>query len=256
MLDFAVSVARQAGSVLRANFGKKIDVAHKGKTDLVTEIDIASERLIKELITSHYPKHRILAEESEPLVRSSEYCWIVDPLDGTTNYAHGVPFFSVSIALEKEGKIVLGVIYDPIHDELFSAERGSGATLNGRKITVSKIDNVSKSLLVTGFPYDIHTDKLDNIDNFVRFIKTAQAVRRLGSAALDLCYVACGRIEGFWELKLKPWDMAAGALIVKEAGGEVTRFNGEPFDHYLPEIVASNGLIHSDMVRILTQKPS
>lgn len=253
MLDFAIRVAREAGSVLRDNFGKKIEISHKSKIDLVTEVDIASEKLIKELITSHYPKHQILAEEggeygSNP---SSQYRWIVDPLDGTTNYAHGLPFFCVSIALEKAGEVVCGVVYDPVHDELFAAERGSGATLNGRTIKVSSVAEINRALLVTGFPYDIHTDEFNNINNFIRFIKTAQAIRRLGSAALDLCYVACGRMEGFWELKLKPWDMAAGALIVQEAGGRVTRFDGEAFNPYLNEVLASNGLVHKDMLKVL-----
>lgn len=253
MLDFAIRVAREAGSVLRDNFGKKIDISLKSKIDIVTEVDIASERLIKDLITSHYPKHQILAEEGGEYGSnsSSQYRWIVDPLDGTTNYTHGLPFFCVSIALEKSGEVICGVVYDPIHDELFAAELGSGATVNGRTIKVSDIEEINKSLLVTGFPYDVHTDELNNIDNFIRFIKTAQAIRRLGSAALDLCYVACGRIEGFWELKLKPWDMAAGALIVQEAGGRVTRFDGSRFNHYMQEVLASNGLIHNNMVKIL-----
>ncbi len=253
MLDFAIRVAREAGSVLRGNFGKKIEISLKNKIDLVTEIDIASERLIKNLITSHYPKHQILAEEGGEysLNSSSQYRWIVDPLDGTTNYVHGLPFFCVSIALEKAGEVICGVVYDPIHDELFAAERGSGATLNGRAIKVSSVAEINRALLVTGFPYDIHTDELNNINNFIRFIKTAQAIRRLGSAALDLCYVACGRMEGFWELKLKPWDMAAGALIVQEAGGCVTRFDGEAFNPYMNEVLASNGLVHKDMLKVL-----
>jgi myo-inositol-1(or 4)-monophosphatase len=253
MLNFAVHVAQEAGKLLRDNFGRKLVVTHKSNIDLVTEVDLASEKLIKDLIWSHYPKHQILAEESGSHESSSEYRWIVDPLDGTTNYSHGLPIFCVVIALEKAGETILGVIYDPIHDELFAAERGQGATLNGRTIRVSEIPELRRSLLVTGFPYDVQTNEVNNLDYFERFIKKAQAVRRLGSAAIDLCCVACGRMDGFWELKLNAWDMAAGALIVTEAGGTVTRFDNGPFDPYLKEICASNGLIHEQMISVLTK---
>lgn len=254
MLEFAIRVAKEAGRVLRDSFGRKIEVRHKGNIDLVTEIDIASEKVIKDLITSHYPKHQILAEESGAHLSSSDYRWIVDPLDGTTNYAHGLPLFCVSIALEKAGEVIIGVVYDPVHEEIFAAERGSGATLNGRTIKVSDINEIKKAMLVTGFPYDIQVDRINNIDNFIKFIKNAQAIRRLGSAALDLCYVAAGRMDGFWELKLHPWDMAAGALIVEEAGGKVTRFDGGKFDPFLREVCASNGLIHNQMLEVLRRE--
>src|SRR5262249_17549573 len=224
--------AQEAGKLLRDNFGRKIAVSHKSDIDLVTEIDIASEKLIKELISSHYPKHQILAEESGSQESSSENRWIVDPLDGTTNYAHGFPVFCVSVALECSGEIIAGAIYDPMREELFAAERGGGATLNGRSIEVSKVLDLKKAMLVTGFPYDVQKSEIDNLKNFANFIKSSQAIRRLGSAALDLCYVACGRFDGFWELKLGAWDMAAGALIVSEAGGLVTRFDRGAFDLY------------------------
>jgi len=256
MLDFAIRVAQEAGNVLRSSFGRKIVVSNKGDIDLVTEVDLAAEKVIKDLIQSHYPKHGILAEESGATETDSEYRWIVDPLDGTTNYAHGLPIFCVSIALERAGEMIVGVIYDPMRDELFAAEKGSGATLNGRSIRVSAAETLTKSLLVTGFPYDIHTNTVNNIDNFTNFIRNAQAVRRLGSAAIDLCYVACGRFDGFWEMKLNAWDMAAGALIVEEAGGEVTNFAGNTFDPFKKEICASNGMIHKEMVTILSRRAS
>src|SRR5882724_11916970 len=251
MLDFAIRVAQEAGKVLRSSFGRKIVISNKGEIDLVTEVDLAAEKVITDLILSHYPKHGILAEESGATETESEYRWIVDPLDGTTNYAHSLPIFCVSIALERAGEMIVGVIYDPMRDELFAAERGNGATLNGRTIRTSKTETLTNSLLVTGFPYDVHTNTVNNIDNFANFIKNAQAVRRLGSAAIDLCYVACGRFDGFWEMRLNAWDMAAGALIVEEAGGKVTAFNGQAFDPFNKEICASNGLIHKEMVTIL-----
>jgi myo-inositol-1(or 4)-monophosphatase len=254
MLNFAIHLAQEAGRVLRDNFGRKIVVNHKGDIDLVTEIDVAAEKVIKDLISSYHPKHQILAEESGAHESSSEYRWVVDPLDGTTNYSHGLPIFCVSIALERAGEPIVGVIYDPMREELFAAERGNGATLNGRTIEVSSVSQLKKAMLVTGFPYDVQTNEVNNLDHFENFIKNAQAIRRLGSAAIDLCYVACGRMDGFWELKLNPWDMAAGALIVEEAGGRVTRFDGGTFDHYKKEICASNGLIHDQMVSVLTSK--
>ncbi|HZS43736.1 MAG TPA: inositol monophosphatase family protein [Blastocatellia bacterium] len=256
MLEFAIRLAQEAGKVLRDNFGRKITISNKGEIDLVTEADLAAEKVIKDLISSHYPKHQILAEESGAFETSSEYRWIIDPLDGTTNYAHGLPIFCVSIALERAGEMIIGVIYDPIRDEMFVAERGSGATLNNRSIQTSETESLKKALLVTGFPYDVHTNSVNNIDNFANFMKTAQAVRRLGSAAIDLCYVAAGRFDGFWEMKLNAWDMAAGALIVEEAGGQVTAFNGGKFDPFKKEICASNGLIHKEMVTILQRRAS
>jgi myo-inositol-1(or 4)-monophosphatase len=251
MLDFAVQLAQEAGQLQRDHLGRLNSVKHKSTTlDLVTEVDLLSERLIKEKISTHYPKHEILAEESGHQQSGSAYRWLIDPLDGTTNYAHGYPFFCVSIALEHAGKILLGVVYNPVMEELFSAERGNGAMLNGRPIHVSSISELGWSLLVTGFPYNIRSNPI-NIDYFARFMHNAQAVRRDGSAALDLCYVACGRFDGFWEMGLKPWDSGAGQLILEEAGGRVSKFDGRPFNHYEPEMLASNGLIHEQMSAVL-----
>ena len=253
MLNFAVRVARDAGRLLRDRVGTTFDIGHKGSINLVTDVDLASERLIREAISTYYPRHEILAEEGGLSESSSEYRWIVDPLDGTTNYAHGYPIFCVSIALECKGEPVLGVVYDPMRDELFTAERGAGATLNNRPIRVSKIDDLMQGILSTGFPYDITTSKLTNLGHWANFAMNAQALRRDGSAALDLCYVACGRFDGFWELNLSPWDTAAGMLIVTEAGGRVTDFSGGPFSNYKPEAVASNGLIHDRMIDVLAK---
>jgi myo-inositol-1(or 4)-monophosphatase len=251
MLNFAIRVARDAGRLLRDRVGTRIDIDYKGSINIVTDVDLASEKLIREAISTYYPRHEILAEESGLSESGSEYRWIVDPLDGTTNYAHGYPFFCVSIALECNGEVVLGVVYDPMHDELFSAERGGGAALNNRPIHVSKTADLMQGLLSTGFPYDIKTSKLTNLDHWANFAMNAQALRRDGAAALDLCYVASGRFDGFWELRLSPWDTAAGALIVTEAGGRVTNFTGATFSNYKPEVVASNGLIHDRMLEVL-----
>ncbi len=261
MLNFAIQTAREAGRVLAEKFGRALQVSNKGDIDLVTESDLASEKLIVERIRSYYPRHAILAEESgasparegagrSSSSSSSDYKWIIDPLDGTTNYAHGYPVFCVSIALEHEGRIVVGVIYDPTRDELFAAERGEGATLNGRRIRVSETDDLNRALLCTGFPYDVR-ERGEFARHFTNFIMHAQAVRRDGSAALDLAYVACGRFDGFWEEGLRPWDVAAGTLLVEEAGGRVTHYDGAPFNVYTPPIVASNGLIHDEVLRVL-----
>jgi len=253
MLDFAIGVAREAGRLLRDRLGTRIDITHKGAINIVTDVDLASEQLIRDRIATHYPRHQVLAEEGGLAESGSDYRWIVDPLDGTTNYAHGYPVFCVSIALEHRGEVVLGVVYDPMRDELFTAERGGGAALNNRPVRVSAISDLMLSLLSTGFPYDIRTSKLTNLDHWANFAMNAQALRRDGAAALDLCYVACGRYDGFWELNLSAWDMAAGALIVTEAGGRVSDFQGGKFSAYKPEIVASNGLIHDRMIEILNK---
>ncbi len=256
MLDFAIETAREAGRVLAERFGRaSLEVTHKGDIDLVTESDLAAERLIVERISSYYPRHQILAEEAgkveaEAGAGGSAYKWIVDPLDGTTNYAHGYPCYCVSIALERAGELVLGVIHDPTRDETFAAERGAGATLNGRRIRVSEIQDLNEALLCTGYPYDVRGR--DNFArNFKNFILHAQGVRRDGSAALDLAYVACGRFDGFWEEGLRPWDVAAGALLIEEAGGRVSRYDDAPYDIYTPPIMASNGLVHEAMMRVL-----
>ena len=251
MLNFAIRVAREAGQLLRDRVGTRIDIGHKGAINIVTDVDLASERLIRDQIATHYPRHQVLAEEGGLADNSSEYRWVVDPLDGTTNFAHGYPVFCVSIALEYQGETVLGVVYDPMRDELFTAERGGGAALNNRPIRVSSVDDLMQSLLSTGFPYDIKTSTLTNLDHWANFAMNAQALRRDGAAAIDLCYVACGRFDGFWELNLGPWDTAAGTLIVTEAGGRVTDFGGNKFSNYERQVLASNGLIHDRMIEVL-----
>jgi len=247
----ALSSAKKAGRILKEGMTRGLTISYKGDLNLVTQIDTLSEQTIVAEIRKHFKDHQILAEEGHNHASTSPYRWIIDPLDGTTNYAHRFPYFCVSIGVEFEGEIILGVIYDPVRQELFIAEKGKGATLNNKSIGVSPIKNLSESLLVTGFAYNVRTAKNNNLNHFSNFIKKAQAIRRMGSAALDLCYVACGRFEGFWELNLKPWDTAAGSLILTEAGGTVTDFSGNPFliDH--PETLASNGKIHSAMVGLL-----
>jgi myo-inositol-1(or 4)-monophosphatase len=217
----------------------------------VTDVDHACEKAIVKLLQGTYPDHDILAEEGSGRRKDSEYKWIIDPLDGTTNYTHGYPLFCTSIALEHKGKIVVGAVYEPNRDEMFLAEISSGATLNGKKLQVSAIPQLEKALLVTGFAYNIRETKKNNLDNFAKFLFSSQAIRRDGVAAIDLCYVAAGYYDGFWELNLFPWDVAAGFLLVTEAGGQVTSFAGEPFDIYMKEIVASNGCIHQQMVEVL-----
>jgi myo-inositol-1(or 4)-monophosphatase len=252
MLNFAIQTAREAGQILLEKFGRKINISLKGDINLVTEADLASEKLIIERIKSYYPKHSILAEESGNAVVSgdSNWKWIIDPLDGTTNFAHGYPCFCVTLALEHEGKIVLGVTFDPTRNELFAAERGQGATLNNKPIRVSETEKLSDALLVTGFPYNFKQK-----DNFAKsltnFLLQSRGVRRDGSAAIDMAYVACGRFDGFWEEGLNPWDVAAGVLLIEEAGGRITYYDGSPFSVYSPPICASNGLIHEEMLQVL-----
>jgi myo-inositol-1(or 4)-monophosphatase len=255
LLNFAIQTARDAGHILAGRFGRaSLEVTNKGDIDLVTEADLAAERLIIERIQTHYPRHAILAEESGTTVaygdERSEWKWVIDPLDGTTNYAHGYPCFCVSIALERAGQIVIGAIYDPVRDELFAAERGEGATLNGRRLRVSNVGDLNRALVCTGFPYDVR-GRTDFARHFYNFIMHAQAVRRDGSAALDLAYVAAGRFDGFWEEGLRPWDVAAGVLLIEEAGGRVSRYDGSAFDIYTPPILVSNGLLHEAMMRVL-----
>lgn len=253
MLNFAIETAREAGQILLDKLGK-ITVSKKGDINLVTEADLASEKHIVEKIRSHYPKHSILAEESGESAAvvdgDKRWKWIIDPLDGTTNYAHGYPCFCVTIALEHDGEIVVGVTYDPTRNETFSAEKGQGASLNNKKIRVSDTEKLSEALIVTGFPYDI-----SQRENFARhlteFLLKSRGVRRDGSAAIDMAYVACGRFDGFWEEGLNPWDVAAGLLFIEEAGGRVSYYDDSPFSIYTPPICASNGLIHSQMLDIL-----
>ncbi|MDM7922289.1 MAG: inositol monophosphatase family protein [Pyrinomonadaceae bacterium] len=254
MLNFAIETARDAGRVLLEKFGRIETVTKKGDINLVTEADLASEALIVERIKSHFPRHAILAEEAGDAVVAIEgdsgHKWIIDPLDGTTNYAHGYPCFCVTIALEHSGEIILGVTYDPTRDELFTAEKGRGAAMNGKPIRVSGTDELGNSLLVTGFPYDIkHREEFAR--HLTEFLLNARGVRRDGSAAIDLAYVACGRFDGFWEEGLNPWDVAAGKLLIEEAGGTVSYYDGSELSIYRPPIVASNGLIHNEMLNVL-----
>jgi myo-inositol-1(or 4)-monophosphatase len=248
--------ALEAGRLLMKHVRTDFAVAHKGDVNLVTEIDIAAEELIVSRILEAFPSHAILAEESRPEARRGSHTWIIDPLDGTTNYAHGFPFFCVSIGLEIDGELEWGVVYNPNLDELFAAHRGRRALLNDEPIRVSKVSSLNSSLLATGFPYDIRTSEQNNLDYFREFALRTQAVRRAGSAALDLCYVASGRFDGFWELKLSPWDCAAGYLMVREAGGRVTDFKGEPGTVYGKECIASNGLIHHEMLEVFREMAS
>jgi len=253
LLNFIKQVALDAGTVLVQRLGSA-RISNKGDIDLVTEADIAAEELIIDRIRSYYPRHGILAEESGEAVTvgdtASEWRWVIDPLDGTTNYAHGYPCFCTSIGVEHNGKLEFGVIYDPMRKELFAAERGQGATLNDRRIKVSDVEELSKAMLVTGFPYNVR-ERPDFAREFVTFTMNAQAVRRDGSAAIDLAYVACGRFDGFWEDGLNPWDMAAGVLLIQEAGGRVTNFNDEPLSIYTKKVLATNGLVHQPMLGFL-----
>lgn len=247
----AIAATRAGAAILMAKLGTTLRIEHKGEVDLVTEADKAAEAEIISTIRQTFPDHDILAEEGDYGQRKSDYCWIIDPLDGTTNFAHGFPWFAVSVGLEVAGDVVVGVVYNPCNGELFVAEKGMGATLNDKLISVSKISGLDQSLLATGFPYDRKSSQDNNYDHFVDFQQTAQACRRPGVASLDLACVAAGRFDGYWEMKLKPWDVAAGQLLVAEAGGMLSDFSGVDLDIYGREIVASNGLIHQSMLDVL-----
>jgi len=253
LLQHAIKAAQEAGLLLMERLGHEHKVEHKGVVDLVTEADKASERFLVERLHAVLPEATILAEEGSGTDRAKGLRWIVDPLDGTTNYAHGYPVFSVSIALEQDGAIHLGVVLDPARTECFTAIRGRGALLNGQPIHVSSTEDLGAALLATGFPYDVRTTARDNLTQFRRFLKTAQGIRRGGSAALDLCYVAAGRFDGFWEESLSPWDMAAGVLIVQESKGRVTGYLGGAPDIESGHIIATNGRIHEAMQAILVE---
>jgi len=247
--------ARQAGEVLLSGLGQDIQIDHKSEIDLVTEIDRRSEELLLEAIRSRYPDDRIVAEESGVIQGKNGCVWHIDPLDGTVNYAHGIPFFSVSLGYVEDGQITLGVVYDPVRDECYTAQRGQGAYLNGQRLQVSSADELIQSLLVTGFPYDIRVNPVNNLDHYSNFSLRSQGVRRMGSAALDLCYVAAGRFEGFWEVQIQSYDIAAGVLIVEEAGGKVTDVHGGP-DFLTPpcSVLATNGHVHQTMLDVLAKK--
>jgi myo-inositol-1(or 4)-monophosphatase len=254
--DAAMELARAAGAVLLEGYGRAHVPERKGRIDLVTEYDRRSERLVIDGIRQRYPGHAILAEESGAHAGGAEDAagkvrWVVDPLDGTTNFTHNYPFFCVSIGAESGGRLAAGAVYDPVRDEMFAAAAGHGATLNGRAIRVSDIARVDDALLVTGFPYDVREHPDRSLPLFGTFLVRAQAIRRDGSAALNLCYLACGRFDGFWELSLSPWDMAAGVLLVREAGGRVTGYDGREFQLDGREILASNTTIHDEMRTII-----
>jgi myo-inositol-1(or 4)-monophosphatase len=249
----AIQFAREAGSILKHYAERDKQVEFKGRGNLVTIADKESEERIIRGIRERYPNHAILAEESglSASGNGAEFRWVIDPLDGTTNFAHQYPFYCVSIALEQAGSMICGAVYDPVRDEMFSAARGAGAFLNGERIQVSPTDRLSHALLITGFPYNFREYVDTVVAQFRAFLIASQAVRRGGSAALDLCYVAAGRLDGFWELELHPWDTAAGALIAEEAGGRITDFSGGPFSIYRKEILVSNGRIHEEMLGVL-----
>jgi myo-inositol-1(or 4)-monophosphatase len=251
------TLARQAGEILRAGRNQHFQIDHKGIIDLVTEVDRRSEAFLIGEIRQRFPQDGIVAEESGSLAGRACCCWYIDPLDGTVNYAHGVPAYCVSLAYAEDGVVRLGAIYDPVHDELFSAESGRGAMLNGQPLRVSAAQDLDQSLLVTGFPYDIRSNPNNNLDQYARFALCSQGVRRLGSAALDLCYVAAGRFDGFWELSLNPWDLAAGGLIASQAGAQVTTVAGGP-DYLRPpcSILAANPKIHAQMLHVLENGPN
>ncbi|MEW6702417.1 MAG: inositol monophosphatase family protein [Bacteroidota bacterium] len=255
MIDKVVQITKEAGRIIRDSFGKSFSVEYKTNlSNLVTEIDKKSEAAIINFIKKEFPAHAVLAEESgghKSSSRQSEYLWVIDPLDGTTNFAHGLPIFAVSIGIQKNGETICGAVYDVMRDEIYSSEKGSGSFRNGEKLQVSTNDDLRKSLLVTGFPYNVAENPDNAFERFISFLKTARAVRRLGSAAIDFCYVASGVFDGFWEVHLHPWDICAGKLIVEEAGGVVTNFAGEKIDIYSKQILASNSLVHKKMEAVL-----
>lgn len=251
VLEFAVDLTFEAGRIQKRHFQKRQAIHYKGEINIVTDVDIECQERIIKLITGRFPEDHIISEEKSNVFEGDRNRWIIDPIDGTTNYAHGYPFFCTSVAYEVKGEVVCGVVYNPVFDELFFAQKGKGSYLNGRRLKVSATGEMKQCLLSTGFPYDLNTNSQNNIDHFVAFLFKAQAIRRDGSAALNLSYVASGRFDGFWELKLNPWDTAAGVLMVTEAGGVATSFEGDPFDIYKGRIVASNGLIHEELLHVL-----
>ena len=254
-LNTLISLAKGAGKILRAGYSQAKDVRYKGTVDLVTQFDHQSEDYLVGEIRRQFPQDTIVTEESGLLNGNGGGRWYIDPLDGTVNFAHGVPIFAVSIAYEEAGQMKYGVIYDPLRDECFCAEAGQGATLNGEPIQVSAAPDLIHSLMVTGLPYDLLETTQNNLDNFVRFSRHCQGVRRLGAAALDLCYVACGRLDGYWEIRLSAWDIAAGSLIVREAGGVMTDVEGDPHVMKAPfSVLAANATIHPLMLELLQDK--
>jgi myo-inositol-1(or 4)-monophosphatase len=252
-LEFAIQLAFESGRIQKKYFQKALSISYKGEINLVTNVDVECQSRIIELLAEHFPDDEVISEEKTNVYETGKNRWIIDPLDGTTNYAHGYPFFCTSVGYEVDGEIIVGVVYNPIADELFFARKGDGSFFNGERMRVSKVSDMKQALLSTGFPYDIATNPQNNINQWTAFLFRAQGLRRDGSAGLNLSYTAAGRFDGFWELKLGPWDMAAGVLIVTEAGGTVTSLRGETFDLYRGGIVASNGLIHQEMVGVIRE---
>jgi myo-inositol-1(or 4)-monophosphatase len=252
-LAVATEAVLEAGAIQKAHYGQEIEIFKKGVIDLVTEVDRTCEDAILRRLRSAFPGHDIVTEESQLTQTGSRYVWFVDPLDGTTNFAHGYPFFCTSVALTVDGVAVAGAVYDPLKDELFTAARGAGAHLNGRRLRVSAATELLQSLLITGFPYDLRDDLQAKLRLFNRFMGHARAIRRDGAAALDLCYVAAGRVDGFWEERLQPWDMMAGVVMIEEAGGLMTRFDGSPVGLSADEMVAAGPALHAAMLQVLRQ---
>jgi myo-inositol-1(or 4)-monophosphatase len=254
-LQVAIEVAHEAGLIQKKYHGKLIKIGYKGtgKNDVVTEVDKKCEAYIVKQLNKAFPDYAVLAEEGTNVDSKVPYKWIIDPLDATVNYSHGHPVFAVSIGLEYKGKVIAGACYSAMLDEMYYAEKGKGAFLNGKKIQVSQTKSLETALLCTGFAYDVKTNPDNNLNNFAKFIMNSQALRRDGSAVIDLCYVACGRYEGFWELNLKPWDVAAATLIIQEAGGKVTRFDGSKYSIYGNQVLASNGKVHKEMMHVLQE---
>jgi myo-inositol-1(or 4)-monophosphatase len=251
LIEIGLAAVRRGADVLKKSYGRATGIEHKGKLDLVTDVDRRAEEVIVSFLQQASPQCGILTEEQNEIAGNGTERWILDPLDGTTNFAHGYPFFCVSLALEQAGQTIWGAVLDPLRDELFSARLGAGANCNGTVLNVSGTAQLSQAMLCTGFPYDIHDSDVDNLDHFARLIKKARAIRRDGAAALDLCYVAAGRFDGFWEMKLKTWDMAAGALIVTEAGGRISGFDGRTLSLDSGAVLATNGRLHDAILDIL-----
>jgi myo-inositol-1(or 4)-monophosphatase len=253
MLQKVIDIAKEAGEIIKNGYKNNVSIEFKtDASNLVTNIDKASEKIIIDFIKKEFPTHSIIAEESGLYNNNSEYKWVIDPLDGTTNFAHGLPIFSVSIGVQKNNETIYGVIYDVMRDTIYSAEKGSGAFENNRKIVVSQNSNLEESVLVTGFSYSIRQNYLEPMKHFTSFLTTARAVRRLGSAAIDFCYVANGVFDGFWEADLNPWDVCAGLLIVEEAGGKTSDYNGNKIKLDSKKFLASNGKVHAKMLKILS----
>jgi myo-inositol-1(or 4)-monophosphatase len=253
-LTTAIEAVVRAGDLQMQKFGGELQIDKKGSIDLVTEVDLAVERMFRALVAERFPDHQVLAEELGGAAEApAGPCWVFDPIDGTTNFAHGMPIFCSSLALEIDGVAEIAAVYDPTRQELFTAERGGGAFLNGRPLRVSSANRLLDAMLVTGFPYDIHSRVEEIVGLFAAFVGQARAVRRLGSAAIDLCYVAAGRLDGFWETDLKAWDIAGGGLIVAEAGGRITNMAGEPFTSRGGHVLAANEHLHEAMLEVIVK---